>query len=184
MANVCPAETVSGRTNVGAVCLKCQSIWMRCDTYAADIAGYMSTNPHRIEIRFAAVRRSVVEAVDAQVRLRLLTQNRLLHFQEVLRRVKNEGWSREPYPMRLARQVIKPHSSVRGEKYDTQDLLDAAGEAGHRGVGAELDGGGGGGDEDGLALTEGHGVFLPVILTVNEAAASANAHHNHEGIKP
>ena len=62
-------------------------------------------------------------------------------------------------------------------------LLDATGETGHRGVGTELDAGGGGGDENGLALTEGHDVLLAVILMVNKAAASGDAHHDHKRVK-
>lgn len=62
-------------------------------------------------------------------------------------------------------------------------LLDAAGEAGHRGLGTELDGGGGGGDEDGLALVDGHYVFLTVILTIDQTAFSGDTHHYHERIK-
>ncbi len=56
-------------------------------------------------------------------------------------------------------------------------------ETGHRGVGTELDAGGGGGDENGLALTEGHDVLLAVILMVNKAAASGDAHHDHKRVK-
>ena len=62
-------------------------------------------------------------------------------------------------------------------------LLDTTGETGHRGVGTELDAGGGGGDENGLALTEGHDVLLAVILMVNKAAASGDAHHDHKRVK-
>ena len=62
-------------------------------------------------------------------------------------------------------------------------LLDATGETGHRGVGTELDAGGGGGDENGLALTEGHDVLLAVILMVNKAAASGDAHHDHKRVQ-
>ena len=59
-------------------------------------------------------------------------------------------------------------------------LLDAAGEASHRGVGTELDAGGGGGDEDGLALAKGDDVFLTVILMVHKAAFSGDTHHDDE----
>ena len=61
-------------------------------------------------------------------------------------------------------------------------LLDAAGEAGHLGVGTELNAGGSGGDEDGLALAEGHYVFLTAILTVHKAAFSGDAHHDDERV--
>lgn len=62
-------------------------------------------------------------------------------------------------------------------------LLDTTGETGHRGVGTEPDAGGGGGDENGLALTEGHDVLLAVILMVNKAAASGDAHHDHKRVQ-